>query len=175
MELLNVPGVRPGMRSRAGSGCVARNSRETVWATALSVCENLFPPQSLRSAFPEGFTSARINRSDSGARTRRRHNFSMRVEYVFAGDIFGGSDLAQDCIERAYTQRLVIGNCDAVMPRGFCLQDDMATDLMNLGIAPSSAQYSRQLTAVKIAGQLQTKTSSRTRCRRRRDGDGRSK
>ncbi len=44
------------------------------------------------------------------------------------------------------------------MPRRFCLKADMATDLMNLGIAPSSAHYSRQLTAVKIARQLKPKS-----------------
>lgn len=89
-----------------------------------------------------------------------------------ARSLFGGRDRAQDPVERADSQRLVIRDGEAVMRGRFGLQDDVTAYLVYLSVSPLPAQNCHQLAAVKVARQFHAITSSRTRRRRTRVGAG---
>ena len=55
------------------------------------------------------------------------------------------------------------------------LQNDVTADLIDQPIIPMLNEPFDQITPAQIARQFHAKTSSRTRCSRKRDGAGRSK
>jgi hypothetical protein len=78
----------------------------------------------------------------------------------------------QDAIESTYTQTGMGGNRNSMGGGVDGLLDDMAADLVNHLILPIPAKHFNQFDADQISGQFhaQANTSSRTRCRRTRDG-----
>ena len=72
----------------------------------------------------------------------------QRGEKILARDALRGGHLAQDGVKSADAQRLVVRNREAVMLRGLRLQDDVATDLVDLTVSPPGAQDPHQITAV---------------------------
>src|ERR1700730_2495129 len=85
---------------------------------------------------------------DVCATTGGRRRSIERGENILARDALRGGHLAEDGIKSADAQRLVVRNREAVMLRGLRLQDDVATDLVDLTVSPPGAQDPRQITAV---------------------------
>ena len=146
------------------------SSRETDWGEARGsrrIVRRASGCQQKQNAAP--------GKREAATSAAKKEGGLQRGEDVFAGDALGGGDLAQDGVEGADAQRLVVGNRQPVMARRLGLQNDMAADLVDLLVGPPGAQDVRQIAAVKIAWQLHANTSSRTRCSRKRSGAGRSK
>jgi len=111
--------------------------------------------------------SSALGESD-GAKTKR----SKRAQKVFPIHAFVFGYKAKDVVERAESDRAVIGHRDALMRRCFGLQNDMAARLVHHAIVPVTAKRLDQYPPVEVAGQFhaQVSTSSRTKCRRIAEG-----
>lgn len=81
----------------------------------------------------------------------------------FASRLLGGRYFAQDSVESSQAERLVVGDRNPVVTGRIGLQNDVAADLVNLGVAPIATEHRHKVAAVNVAGELHAITSSRTR------------
>lgn len=89
----------------------------------------------------------------------------------------GGRDGTQDGVQSAKPQRMMVGNCEAVMLWCLDLEDDVAAFPIHLPVTLMFAEYPDQFRPIQITRQLHAgaSTSSRTRCSRMPEGLGWSK
>lgn len=91
--------------------------------------------------------------------------FSQGGEDCFARHTVMSRYRPQNCIERTYSKCVVIGNGYALVERVFGFENDVASGLMNLAIAPVTTMHRSQQLACNVPRQLHAtdKISSRTR------------
>lgn len=98
---------------------------------------------------------------------------SQILEYFFLRHALVRSNRGKDRIQRSDSQRRMRGDGDPVVRRIFGLQNNVAADLMNLGVLPMLREVFDQVLAAQVAWQphATARTSSRTR-RKRIDAGG---
>jgi hypothetical protein len=92
------------------------------------------------------------------------------VEQLLAFHAFVGTHRADDAIERADTQRIMIGHREPLMRRRVGLQNDVAAFLVHDAVTPIAAEGFDQLRTTQVARDFHApaRTSSRTRRSRMR-------
>ena len=100
----------------------------------------------------------------------------QEAQDLVTADSFVARDRTKDGIECSHAQLPMIWNDDSVRGRSICIQNNVATDLVNLLVIEIPHENLNQVTPTEIAGQPHpvVRISSRTRCSRIREGLGRS-
>jgi len=115
--------------------------------------------EELVGIYPVGYRTHLLLGDSSAASNLQRIENGVPADALMIGNV------SQDSVQRADAECFVGGNRDAVRSWPFGLQDDVATGLVHLLIAPVAAKGGGEIAAAYVAGEFHPRASISSRTR----------